>query len=89
MAFTEIGRAAVPGPLVETAAAIPALLQALPDTAAAAEWLPQLAEGTKLGTLAVAATGTGATAGASALSAALRAGRLGRRYRRPDPARRG
>ncbi|WP_330183704.1 acyl-CoA dehydrogenase family protein [Nocardia sp. NBC_01503] len=70
VAFTEIGRAAVPGPLVETAAAIPALLQALPDTAAAAEWLPQLAEGTKLGTLAVAATGTGATAGASALSAA-------------------
>ncbi|MFC9993241.1 acyl-CoA dehydrogenase family protein [Nocardia sp. NPDC127526] len=56
VAFTEIGRAAAPGPLVETAAAIPALLQALPDSAAAVEWLPQFAEGTKLGTLAVATT---------------------------------
>ncbi|MET9488295.1 acyl-CoA dehydrogenase family protein [Nocardia sp. NPDC006630] len=82
VAFTEIGRAAVPGPLVETAAAIPALLQALPDTDAAATWLPQLAEGAKLGTLAIAgasgsgsartdnAPAAGSTAGPSALSAA-------------------
>ncbi|WP_067569206.1 acyl-CoA dehydrogenase family protein [Nocardia acidivorans] len=79
VAFTEIGRAVVPGPLVETAAAIPALLQALPDTTAAAEWLPQLAEGAALGTLAIgtgvntaagvhSSAGAG-TAGASALSA--------------------
>ncbi|MFF2553033.1 acyl-CoA dehydrogenase family protein [Nocardia sp. NPDC058058] len=68
VAFTEIGRAAAPGPLVETAAAIPALLQALPDAAAAAEWLPQFAEGAKLGTLAIA-PGTGSTSGASALAA--------------------
>ncbi|MTE11193.1 acyl-CoA dehydrogenase family protein [Nocardia aurantiaca] len=62
VAFTEIGRAAVPGPLVETAAAIPALLQALPDSALAAERLPELAEGAKLGTLAVT-TAAGASAG--------------------------
>ncbi|UFS95051.1 acyl-CoA dehydrogenase family protein [Nocardia huaxiensis] len=53
VAFTEIGRAAVPGPLVETAAAIPALLQALPDSALAAEQLPELAEGAKLATIAL------------------------------------
>ncbi|MEV5833073.1 acyl-CoA dehydrogenase family protein [Nocardia sp. NPDC052112] len=52
VAFQEIGRAAAPGPLVETAAAIPALLQALPDTAPAARWLPGFAEGAALGTLA-------------------------------------
>ncbi|MFB8001801.1 acyl-CoA dehydrogenase family protein [Nocardia sp. NPDC056000] len=72
VAFTEIGRAAVPGPLVETAAAIPALLQALPDAAAAAEWLPQFAEGAKLGTIAIGPDAGGAaaaTAGASALAA--------------------
>ncbi|MFI6870545.1 acyl-CoA dehydrogenase family protein [Nocardia sp. NPDC050406] len=60
VAFTEIGRAAVPGPLVETAAAIPALLQALPDSAKAAEWLPGFAEGTTLGTIALPAPGTDA-----------------------------
>lgn len=43
VAFQEIGRAAVPGPLVETAAAIPALLQALPDQSLAARWLPGFA----------------------------------------------
>ncbi|MFJ4656534.1 acyl-CoA dehydrogenase family protein [Nocardia sp. NPDC088792] len=67
VAFTEIGRAAVPGPLVETAAAIPALLQALRDTAAATAWLPQFAEGAKLGTIALTSahrSGAG-TAGAA------------------------
>ncbi|MEV0357244.1 acyl-CoA dehydrogenase family protein [Nocardia sp. NPDC050697] len=49
VAFQEIGRAAAPGPLVESAAAIPALLQALPEPAA--EILPGLAEGA-LGTIA-------------------------------------
>ncbi|NNH73510.1 acyl-CoA/acyl-ACP dehydrogenase [Nocardia uniformis] len=58
VACTEIGRAAVPGPLVETAAAIPALLQALPDSAKAAEWLPGFAEGAALGTIALPAPGT-------------------------------
>ncbi|MBB5913260.1 hypothetical protein BJY24_002127 [Nocardia transvalensis] len=53
VALREIGRAAVPGPLVETAAAIPALLQALPDKAAARRWLAALADGHALGTLAL------------------------------------
>ncbi|WP_405488386.1 acyl-CoA dehydrogenase family protein [Nocardia sp. NBC_00511] len=64
VAFTELGRSATPGPLVETAAAIPALLQALPDSTLAAERLPELAEGAKLGTLAVTTAG-GANAGRS------------------------
>ncbi|WP_067647771.1 acyl-CoA dehydrogenase family protein [Nocardia harenae] len=49
VAFQEIGRAAAPGPLVESAAAIPALLPALPEVAA--EILPGLAAGA-LGTVA-------------------------------------
>ncbi|MCX4093473.1 acyl-CoA dehydrogenase family protein [Nocardia sp. alder85J] len=57
VAFIELGRAAAPGPLVETAAVIPVLLQALPDPGPAQRWLPALAEGTVLGTIAPA-TGT-------------------------------
>ncbi|MEV6274271.1 acyl-CoA dehydrogenase family protein [Nocardia sp. NPDC051832] len=55
VAFLELGRAGVPGPLVETAAAIPALLQALPDQELAQRWLPGFAEGAALGTIAFAA----------------------------------
>ncbi|BDT92777.1 putative acyl-CoA dehydrogenase FadE [Nocardia sputorum] len=62
VAFQEIGRAAVPGPLVETAAAIPALLQALPDQEPAARWLPGFVEGTALGTVAFASDGPGGVA---------------------------
>ncbi|WP_159842058.1 acyl-CoA dehydrogenase family protein [Nocardia sp. CY41] len=62
VAFQEIGRAAVPGPLVETAAAIPALLQALPDQDLAARWLPGFVEGTALGTVAFASAGPGSVA---------------------------
>ncbi|MEU2040994.1 acyl-CoA dehydrogenase family protein [Nocardia niwae] len=58
VAFLEIGRAAVPGPLVETAAVIPALLQALPDQEPAARWLPGFVEGTALGTVAFASPGS-------------------------------
>lgn len=54
VAFIELGRAAAPGPLIETAAAIPALLQALPDRAPAERWLPGCAEGSALGTIAFA-----------------------------------
>lgn len=54
VAFVELGRAAAPGPLVETAAAIPALLQALPDKRLAARWLPGFAEGAAMGTIAFA-----------------------------------
>ncbi|WP_028476270.1 acyl-CoA dehydrogenase family protein [Nocardia sp. CNY236] len=55
VAFEEIGRAAAPGPLIETAAAIPALLQALPDDGLAARWLPGFAGGAALGTIGFAA----------------------------------
>ncbi|MEV4331948.1 acyl-CoA dehydrogenase family protein [Streptomyces sp. NPDC049597] len=44
VAFTEIGRHAVPGPLVETVAAA-AFLDRLGDDAAAAAWLPGIASG--------------------------------------------
>ncbi|MFF0480901.1 acyl-CoA dehydrogenase family protein [Streptomyces sp. NPDC004435] len=44
VAFTELGRHAVPGPLVETVAAA-ALLDRLGDKAAASAWLPRVAAG--------------------------------------------
>ncbi|MFL4901823.1 acyl-CoA dehydrogenase family protein [Streptomyces sp. MMS24-I2-30] len=44
VAFTELGRHAVPGPLVETVAAA-AFLDRLDDEAAAAAWLPAIASG--------------------------------------------
>ncbi|MBF6076167.1 acyl-CoA/acyl-ACP dehydrogenase [Nocardia beijingensis] len=62
VAFQEIGRAAVPGPLVETAAAIPALLQALTDKGPAARLLPGFVEGTALGTVAFDSPGLGGVA---------------------------
>ncbi|RDI66163.1 acyl-CoA dehydrogenase family protein [Nocardia pseudobrasiliensis] len=52
VAAQEFGRAAVPGPLVETAAAIPALLQRLSEDGPARQWLGGLAEGRELATLA-------------------------------------
>ncbi len=51
VAAREFGRAAAPGPLVETAAAIPALLQGLSDGGPARQWLGGLAEGRELATL--------------------------------------
>ncbi|MGV9678927.1 acyl-CoA dehydrogenase family protein [Nocardia sp. NPDC003482] len=53
VAVQEFGRAAVPGPLVETAAVIPALLQGLSDHGPARRWLGGFAEGKSLGTLAL------------------------------------
>ncbi|MFJ4683397.1 acyl-CoA dehydrogenase family protein [Streptomyces sp. NPDC088789] len=50
LAFVELGRHAVPGPLVETVATA-ALLAALPDPAPAAHHLPPLARGETLATL--------------------------------------
>ncbi|MFF3943966.1 acyl-CoA dehydrogenase family protein [Streptomyces sp. NPDC001902] len=44
LAFVELGRHAVPGPVVETVAAA-ALLDALPDPGPAKEWLPRVAAG--------------------------------------------
>ncbi|MEV7419945.1 acyl-CoA dehydrogenase family protein [Streptomyces sp. NPDC089919] len=51
LAFTELGRAGVPGPVVETAAAA-VLLGALPGEEAAKRWLPRVAAGECLLTLA-------------------------------------
>ncbi|MFB7914978.1 acyl-CoA dehydrogenase family protein [Streptomyces sp. NPDC056061] len=49
VAFTELGRHAVPGPVVETVAA--GVLLAGADEAAAKEWLPRLASGAATATL--------------------------------------
>ncbi|WP_040864597.1 acyl-CoA dehydrogenase family protein [Nocardia exalbida] len=95
VAFQELGRAAVPGPLVETAAAIPALLQALPDQDLAARWLPGFAEGAALGTVAFAPLGPGVALDADTAEVVLLAGEnqlsTGNRtglVRSVDPARR-
>ncbi|MFE7743808.1 acyl-CoA dehydrogenase family protein [Nocardia sp. NPDC057455] len=95
VAFQELGRAAVPGPLVETAAAIPALLQALPDQDLAARWLPGFAEGAALGTIAFAPPGPGVALDADTAEVVLLAGdnqlAIGHRtglVRSVDPARR-
>ncbi|MFG2887724.1 acyl-CoA dehydrogenase family protein [Streptomyces sp. NPDC048297] len=50
VAFTESGRHAVPGPLVETVATA-ALLDRLGDKGAAADWLPGIASGTTVASL--------------------------------------
>ncbi|APE32981.1 acyl-CoA dehydrogenase [Nocardia mangyaensis] len=52
VALVELGRAAVPGPTIESAAVIPALLQGLPDPEPARRWLPALTGGGLLGTIA-------------------------------------
>ncbi|MGW0327410.1 acyl-CoA dehydrogenase family protein [Nocardia sp. NPDC003183] len=51
VALIELGRGAAPGPVIESAAVIPALLQRLPDDAPAQRWLPALASGEALGTI--------------------------------------
>ncbi|WP_280338786.1 acyl-CoA dehydrogenase family protein, partial [Nocardia neocaledoniensis] len=51
VALIETGRAALPGPVIESAAVIPALLQRLPDAGPAQRWLPGLAGGASLGTI--------------------------------------
>jgi alkylation response protein AidB-like acyl-CoA dehydrogenase len=50
VAFEELGRAAVPGPLIESIAVLPTLLA---GAELAADWLPKLAEGAALATLAL------------------------------------
>ncbi|WP_314615293.1 acyl-CoA dehydrogenase family protein [Streptomyces stackebrandtii] len=56
-AFNELGRHAVPGPLVETVAAA-ALLDRLGDHEAAAAWLPRIASGKAVVSLCVPAGGS-------------------------------
>ncbi|MBF6438311.1 acyl-CoA dehydrogenase family protein [Nocardia cyriacigeorgica] len=99
VAFGELGRSAAPGPLVESAAAIPAVLQALADSTgadAAARWLPGIAAGTTLGTIAFAAPGRGAIALDADVAELiliadgdrLSTGTVGEQVRSVDPARR-
>lgn len=57
VAFTELGRHAVPGPLVETVAAA-ALLDRLGGHEAAAAWLPRIASGKAVVSLCVSAVGS-------------------------------
>ncbi len=65
IAFEELGHHAVPGPAIESVAVVPSLLSRLPETAAdpavasacdvaslASQWLPRLASGETLATLA-------------------------------------
>ncbi|MFE3546806.1 acyl-CoA dehydrogenase family protein [Nocardia sp. NPDC059177] len=51
VALIELGRAALPGPVIESAAVLPALLQRLPDGDIAQRYLPALAAGAQLGTI--------------------------------------
>ncbi|MFD9551396.1 acyl-CoA dehydrogenase family protein [Nocardia salmonicida] len=51
VALIELGRGAVPGPVIESTAVIPALLQRLPEDAPAQRWLSALASGDALGTV--------------------------------------
>ena len=53
IAFIEIGRAGVPGPIVESAAVLPALLESLADDSLAQRWLPGIADGTTLASIAL------------------------------------
>ncbi|GAB2887579.1 acyl-CoA dehydrogenase [Streptomyces deserti] len=53
LVFVELGRHAVPGPLVETVAAAALLGRLGEDTATAAEWLPRIASGKAMVTLCV------------------------------------
>ncbi|MFR9750696.1 acyl-CoA dehydrogenase family protein [Nocardia sp. 004] len=96
VAFQEIGRAAAPGPLIETAAVIPALLQALPDTGLAARWLPGFAGGAALGTISFPTPGHSSVAldadtaevVLSVEGTRLRTGHRAGQVRSIDPARR-
>ncbi|NEW44487.1 acyl-CoA dehydrogenase family protein [Nocardia cyriacigeorgica] len=103
VAFGELGRSAAPGPLVESAAAIPGVLQALAgatdaegESSAATRWLPGIAAGTTVGTIAFATPARGAIALdadiADVILVADRSGlhtaRVGEPVRSVDPARR-
>ncbi|ALO13243.1 Pimeloyl-CoA dehydrogenase, small subunit [Streptomyces venezuelae] len=70
VAFTELGRHAVPGPLVETVAAA-ALLDRLGDRDTAAAWLPRIAAGKAVVSLCVPAAGSPYALDADATDAVL------------------
>ncbi|MET9210428.1 MULTISPECIES: acyl-CoA dehydrogenase family protein [unclassified Nocardia] len=71
VALVELGRAAAPGPVIESAAVIPALLQRLPNAEPARRWLPALAGGALLGTVSFGATQRGIALDADAADLVL------------------
>ncbi|MFC6010013.1 acyl-CoA dehydrogenase family protein [Nocardia lasii] len=75
VAAIELGRAAVPGPVIESIAVIPALLQRLPEAGPAARWLPALASGDLLGTVAFEGPGRALALDADVADLVLIAGR--------------
>jgi alkylation response protein AidB-like acyl-CoA dehydrogenase len=93
VACEELGHHAVPGPVAETAAAVPALIAGLADERLCARWLPGLAAGDLVATLALppwrpyAADADAAGLIVLAEPGAVRLAAAGARYRSVDPAR--
>jgi len=93
VACEELGHHAVPGPVAETAAAVPVLLAGLADERLCARWLPGLAAGDLVATLAVPPwrpyAADADTAGLILLAepGAVRLAAAGARHRSVDPAR--
>ena len=93
VACEELGHHAVPGPVAETAAAVPALIAGLADERLCARWLPALAAGDLVATLALppwrpyAADADAAGLILLAEPGAVRLAAAGARHRSVDPAR--
>jgi alkylation response protein AidB-like acyl-CoA dehydrogenase len=93
VACEELGHHAVPGPVAETVAAVPALITGLADERLCARWLPGLAAGDLVATLALppwrpyAADADAAGLILLAEPGAVRLAAAGARYRSVDPAR--
>ena len=93
VACEELGHHAVPGPVAETAAAVPALIGGLADDRLCARWLPGLAAGDLVATLALppwrpyAADADAAGLILLAEPGAVRLAAAGARHRSVDPAR--
>jgi alkylation response protein AidB-like acyl-CoA dehydrogenase len=93
VACEELGHHAVPGPVAESAAAVPELITALADDRLSARWLPGLAAGELIATLALppwlpyAADADAAGLVLLAEPGAVRLATAGTRHRSVDPAR--
>jgi alkylation response protein AidB-like acyl-CoA dehydrogenase len=93
IACEELGHHAVPGPVAESAAAVPELIAALADERLSARWLPGLAAGDLIATLALppwlpwAADADAAGLVLLAEPGAVRLATAGTRHRSVDPAR--
>ena len=93
IACEELGHHAVPGPVAESVAAVPELIAALADERLSARWLPGLAAGDLIATLALppwlpyAADADAAGLVLLAEPGAVRLATAGTRHRSVDPAR--